>query len=414
MNKNTSWEKIFGAFWTAQAFSLFGSGLAQFALIWWITQTTGSATLLAVAAMVGLLPMVVLGPLVGVLVDRWNRKAILMISDSVSALGALLLALLFLSGQIQVWHVFLIIFVRAIAGAFQFPAVQSSTSLMVPEEQLARVAGLNQALQGITNIATPPLGALLMGLIPLGWIMSIDVITAMIAVGLLGLFHIPRPPARPKAILAQPSILSDLRAGFRYIFNWPGLLGILLISTLLNLMLAPAFSLVPILVTRHFGGEALQLGWMSAAFGLGTVSGGLILGAWGGFKRRIYTILLGVTGLGLGALMVGLAPSYAFGIGLTGMFVMGVMNPIANGPFFAILQVVVPPQMQGRVFTTMLSITMGISPLGLAVAGPLSDLLGVQLWYLFAAAICLVLTVVVLNSQPILHLENAGSTHRLP
>jgi DHA3 family macrolide efflux protein-like MFS transporter len=146
---------------------------------------------------------------------------------------------------------------------------------------------------------------------------------------------------------------------------------------------------------------------MSSVFGLGTVIGGLLLGAWGGFNRRIYTIILGLVGLGLGALMVGLAPSYAFGIGLTGMLVMGLMNPIANGPFFAILQSVVPPQMQGRVFTTMLSITMGVSPLGLAVAGPLSDLLGVQLWYLVAAVICLVLTVVVMNSRSILHLEQA-------
>ena len=164
-------------------------------------------------------------------------------------------------------------------------------------------------------------------------------------------------------------------------------------------MLTPAFSLVPILVTRHFGGEALQLAWMNAAFGLGTVAGGLLLGAWGGFKRRIYTIVLGLAGIGLGALLVGLAPSYAYGIGLVGMLVMGVMNPIANGPFFAILQTVVPPQMQGRVFTTVLSTAIGVSPLGLAVAGPLSDRLGVQVWYLVATGICLVMTVFVLNSR---------------
>ena len=142
--------------------------------------------------------------------------------------GALLLALLFMSGQIQVWHVFGMMFVRAVAGAFQFPAVQSSTSLMVPEDQLSRVAGLNQALQGATMIATPPLGALLLGLLPLGWIMAVDVVTAMIAVGLLGFIHIPRPPAQPAAA-AQVTVFADLRAGFRYILSWPGLLGVLLI-----------------------------------------------------------------------------------------------------------------------------------------------------------------------------------------
>jgi MFS transporter, DHA3 family, macrolide efflux protein len=321
----------------------------------------------------------------------------------------LILALLFIGGQIQVWHVFVVMFVRAVAGAFQFPAVQSSTSLMVPEEQLARVAGLNQALQGVTGIATPPLGALLLGLLPLGWIMAMDVVTAVIAVGLLSLIHIPRPPAQPTAVAERVSVFADLRAGFRYILSWPGLLGILLIATLLNLVLAPAFALVPILVTRHFDGGALQLAWMNAAFGLGTVAGGLLLGAWGGFKSRIHTTTLGLAGIGLGALLVGLAPSTAYGIGLAGMLLMGVMNPIANGPFFAILQTVVPPQMQGRVFTTMMSITMGVSPLGLAVAGPLSDLLGVQLWYLVAAAICLVMTGFALSSRPIRQLEKAGS-----
>src|SRR5215216_892999 len=193
MKSENQWKVTFFTFWSTQALSLFGSGLASYALVWWITEATGSATVLATASLAALLPVVLFGPLAGALVDRLNRKWLLIVSDAVSALLALLLVVLFWTGNIQLWHIYVINGVRAVAGAFQFPAVQSSTSLMVPKEQLARVAGLNQALQGVTMIVTPPVGALLLSLLPIHSILGIDVLSAVIAICLLFAIRIPRP-----------------------------------------------------------------------------------------------------------------------------------------------------------------------------------------------------------------------------
>ena len=155
--------KPFIILWSGQAASLFGSQLVQFALIWWLTTTTGSATILAFASLMGLLPQVLLGPFVGVLVDRWNRRMTMLLADALVAAATLGLALLFWAGSVQIWHVFVILFIRALGGAFHWPAIQSSTSLMIPKEFLTRVQGFNQMLQGGLNIASAPLGALLLG-----------------------------------------------------------------------------------------------------------------------------------------------------------------------------------------------------------------------------------------------------------
>jgi DHA3 family macrolide efflux protein-like MFS transporter len=175
--------KSFFLLWTGQAVSLFGSQLVQFALIWWLTKTTSSATVLAMASMVGFLPQVVLGPVIGVLVDRWNRRLIMLVSDSAVAAATILLGYLFWLDVVQVWHVFVILFIRALAGSFHFPSMMASTTLMVPESQLTRIQGLNQVLQGGLSIASAPLGAILLSLLPMQGVLAIDVVTALFAIG---------------------------------------------------------------------------------------------------------------------------------------------------------------------------------------------------------------------------------------
>jgi DHA3 family macrolide efflux protein-like MFS transporter len=405
METASHWKLTFFAFWLTQALSLFGSGLASFALVWWITESTGSATLLATASLAALLPGVLFGPIAGALVDRLNRKWIIIISDAVSALFALLLAVLFWTNSIQLWHIYLINSMRAVAGAFQFPAVQSSTSLMVPKEQLARVAGLNQALQGVTMIATPPLGALLLSILPIHSILGIDMLSAVVAICLLLTIAIPQPMIHHATTRVVATVWQDLRAGFSFLRRWPALLSVMCIAALLNLVLTPAFTLVPILVTQHFHGSALQLGWINAAYGFGIIGGGAVLGVWGGFKRRILTSLLGLIGLGVGSFLIGFSPKDAYGIAVAGMALVGMMNTFANGPFFAILQSIVPPEMQGRVFTVLMSVSMMIAPFGLALAGPLADRFGVQLWYILGALICGLMVTWIVLSPALMHLE---------
>ena len=403
MEKETRWKLTFFTFWATQALSLFGSSLASFGLIWWITESTGSATILATISLGSLLPGVLFGPLAGVLVDRFNRKKIIIFSDSVSAFLALILVALFWTNSIQLWHIYVINILRALAGTVQFPAMQSSTSLMVPKEELARISGLNQALQGLMMIATPPLGALLVSLLPLHSILGIDVFSAAIATLLLLAIRIPQP-AIVQTITAS-TVWQDMHAGFSFLVRWPALLSVMCIAALLNLMLTPAFTLVPILVTQHFDGSAMQLGWMNAAYGLGIIGGGTILAVWGGFKRRILTALLGVTGLGVGSFLIGISPSNAFGMALIGMVTVGIMNAFANGPFFVILQTIVPSEIQGRVFTTLMSVSMGMAPVGLAIAGPLADWFGVQLWFVLGALVCGLMAIWIILSPALLNLE---------
>src|SRR5512137_1696216 len=192
-NLPLNWKKPFFIVWTGQIFSLLGSGLVQFALVWWLTKTTGSPVVLASATLAAILPGVFLGPFAGALVDRWNRRLVMIVADTAIAVVTIFLALLFWMGVIQPWHVFVVLFLRSLGGVFHYNAMSASTSLMVPEKHLARVAGLNQTLQGVLNIATPPLGALLLELLEMYYVVAVDVVTAAIAVTTLLFVAIPQP-----------------------------------------------------------------------------------------------------------------------------------------------------------------------------------------------------------------------------
>ena len=261
------WTIPFFTIWAGQQISLVGSSLAQFALVWWVTETTGSATVLATATIVALLPNIVLGPFVGALVDRWNRRVVMIVADGFVALVAAWLAYLFWANAMQIWHVYIIMLARAIGSRFHRSAMLASTSLMVPKERLPRVSGLSQTVLGALDIISPPLGALLLDLLPLHSIMAIDMVTAAFAIAPLFLVSIPQP--KRSVPIAEtggnsPSLWADTRVGLRYIWGWPGLLALCIMAMLLNLLAGPAFFLTPVLVTKHFGGGVLQLGWANS------------------------------------------------------------------------------------------------------------------------------------------------------
>ncbi|MEZ4643430.1 MAG: MFS transporter [Chloroflexota bacterium] len=397
MNQTKSSLKPFFVIWSGQSVSLLGSQLVQFALIWWLTQTTGSATVLAMASLVGLVPQVVLGPFVGVLVDRWSRRYTMLLADSSVALATLVLAYLYWIDVAQIWHIFVILFIRALAGSFHWPAMQSSTSLMVPEEHLTRIQGLNQTMQGGLNIASAPLGALLLGIMPIQGILAIDVVTAVFAIVPLFFVPIPQPSKRAKdgdTAVPQTSFGTELREGLRYAWSWPGMMLIMGMATLINLVLTPAFTLLPLLITNHFGGSAIQLGGIEATFGVGIVVGGLLLGTWGGFKRRILTTLTGLIGMGIATVLIGLAPANLFVVAIVGAFGVGAMQAIVNGPIQAIFQAAVEPEMQGRMFTLIGSLAAAMSPFGLIIAGPVADALGVRTWYIVGGCVTLLMGIV--------------------
>lgn len=409
INDRKPWKVHFFTIWSGQAISLVGSQLVQFALIWYLTVETGSATVLALASMAGMLPQVLLGPFAGTLVDRWNRRVVMLVADSLIALATVLLAVLFAIDIVAVWHIYLLMFLRSLGGSFHFNAMSASTSLMVPVEHLTRIQGINQMLNGGLNVISAPLGALLLTLLPIQSILLVDVGSALFAIIPLLFIPIPQPERSGEPLdpgVKRETVWQDFKVGLRYVIGWPGLLIIGFMAVLINFVLAPAFSLLPLLVKDYFGGGAIQLGWVESAFGIGVITGGGILGAWGGFKRRILTTFLGLIGIGIGAFMLGLAPSSLLILAIAGSLVIGLMMPMVNGPIFAVMQSTVEPDIQARVMSLLGSVSAGAAPIGLAIAGPVSDLVGIQIWFVISGVICIVLALSGLAIPAVMNIES--------
>ncbi len=409
---NKPWKAPFFTIWSGQALSLLGSQLVQFALIWHLTIQTGSATVLATASLVGLLPHVLLGPLVGTLVDRWNRRVIMVVSDSVIALATVLLAVLFALNSVEIWHIYVLMFIRSLAGGFHGNSMTASTSLMVPTEHLTRIQGVNQMLNGGLNIVAAPLGALLIELLPMQGILAIDVVTALVAITPLFFFAVPQPERIEKGQATEgkkTSVWQDFVSGFRYMLSWPGLLMIAMMAVVINFLLTPAFSLLPLLVSDYFNGGAIQLGWVNSAFGVGIILGGLLLGVWGGFKRKMVTSMFGLVGMGIGTLLMSQVPPTGIYFAVVAALIVGIMQPITNGPIFAVMQSTVAPDMQARVFSLLSSMASGMSPIGLIIAGPISDKMGIQTWFLLGGSICILMAIAGLFIPAVMNIEEHRS-----
>ncbi len=402
------WAPRFFTIWVGQAFSLVGSALVQFALVWWMTSQTGSATVLATATLFALLPQVLLGPFAGALVDRWNRRWIMILADGGIALATGVLIFLFATERIQVWHIYAAMLVRSLGGAFHSPAMTASTSLMVPKDFLTRLAGFNQTLSGLISIFAPPLGALLLSLLPIQGVLAVDIATAALAILPLFFFAIPNPPrqeAQANGSAQKTTYWQDLAQGFRYVVKWPGLLALILMAMLLNFLLVPASSFQPLIVTKIFNKGVVELGWAETVFGVGMIAGGLLLGAWGGFKRKIVTSLTGILGISLGVILIGIAPANMFFMMLAANFILGIAQVLANGPLGAIFQSTIEHDMQGRVFSLINAGATAMMPLSLMVAGPVSDWLGLRVWYLVGGVLCILVTLVGFFTPAILTVE---------
>jgi DHA3 family macrolide efflux protein-like MFS transporter len=285
---------------------------------------------------------------------------------------------------------------------------------MVPVEHLTRVQGLNQMLNGGLNIISAPLGAILYEVLPLSWILMLDVFSALFAILPLFFLDIPQPDRQVSEELSgeKPSFGAELKAGFQYVWNWKGLLIVLLMASFINFLLNPAFSLLPLLVSDHFGKGALELGYLNSTFGVAVIAGGLLLGVWGGFKRQILTSMTGLTFMGIGVIMLGLLPADAYAWAFLAFAVIGTAMPVTNGSLSGIVQAKVAPDMQGRVFTLLGAAAGGMSPLGLLIAGPVSDLVGIQTWFIVGGISCMLMALAGVAIPAVLNLEDHDDGRR--
>jgi MFS transporter, DHA3 family, macrolide efflux protein len=396
--------KKFFVIWASQAFSQFGSAVVGFALAWYLARETGSATILSMAMLANIIPRVVIGPFVGPLVDRWDRKQIMIYSDLFTALLTLILAVLFYTHMEQVWTIYVILFGRSAGGVFQNLASSAAIPMIVERKDLVRANGLNATLMGSINLIAPLAGAFLMEALEMPWVLSVDIITAVIAVAALVPLAIPH--LEQAATVVRGHYFEELKQGFRYIASWRGLFLIIILFAILNFAAAPVNALFPLFVQQYFDGDVLKMGWLVAAFSAGMVAGGLILGAWGGFKRRILATLLGIMIQGAALIAFGFTSSAVFFLAMALRVIAGLSGAVLNANIGAIVQAAAGKDMQGRVFAALGSIGAAMTPLGLLIAGPLADAIGLRVLWWVTGAILVGLTALTFFSRDLMNIEN--------
>ena len=362
----------FTIIWFGQLISLTGTNMTRFALTIWAYQMTGSATALALVAFFSFGPLVLLSPVAGALVDRWNRKLVVMFSDLGAGIATMTLLTLYLTDSLQIWHLYAMGAVAGTFEAFQFPAFSAAMTMMLRKDQYGRANGMLSTAESAAHIAAPILGGLLLTLIGIGGIMLIDIATVLFAISMVLLAHIPQPATTDVGQQARSSLWRESVFGFQYIWARPSLLGMQMMFFLANLVAGyTTVLLAPMLLARTDSNE-LALGTVQSALGVGGLVGGLVMSAWGGPKDRVHGVLLGMIGsFLLGSLVVGISGTvlwWSIGAFCTGFFI-----PILNGSNQAIWQSKVPPDVQGRVFATRRLIAQLTLPIAMLSAGPLAD-----------------------------------------
>jgi DHA3 family macrolide efflux protein-like MFS transporter len=372
--KREQWKGMgsFTAIWSGQLLSLLGTGMTQFAMTIWAWQKTGQATALALAGVCAFAPVVLVSPLAGAIVDRTSRKLLMILSDLAAGLGTLTILLLYLAGALEIWHLYAVLVFIGTFGAFQFPAYSSTISVLVDKSQYARASGMMSLAGSISGVFSPVAAGILLGPIGIAGILGVDLATMATAIVILLLAKIPQPARSAEGAKARSSLFREAGFGFRYIAERRGLLGLLCMFFLFNVMSGFGFTVLAPMVLARTGDNAMLLGSVQSAAGIGGVVGGVLLSLWGGPKRRVHGVLIGCALGGLVGL-VGVGVGRSLPVWAGAMFAMAMIFPTVNASSQTIWQSKVPPDLQGRVFSVRLMLAQVGTPLAMLLAGPLAD-----------------------------------------
>jgi MFS family permease len=360
--------------WLGQLVSMLGTGMTSFALSFYLFEKTGQATALTIAIFAFVAPSILLSPLAGALVDRSNRKLVVIITDLAAGIVTIAwLLIVWRNGNLELWQVYLGNAITGAFNAFQFPAFSAAVTLMIPKEQYGRAAGMLDFAGAASNILAPAFAGALLGPLGLAGVMAIDVATFLLAIAAVLVVHMPQPVGEPRAEgEKQASLWQDSLFGFRYILARPSLLGLQFAFTAINFISAFGGVIAIPLILARTGNNAGTLATVQSVAAFGGVLGGLLMSAWGGPKRRVRGVLWGMTAESLlGPIVLGVArglPGWIFGSFMSQAFI-----PIINGSNQAIWQSKVPPAVQGRVFATRRMIAQFSFPIAVLFAGPLAD-----------------------------------------
>lgn len=385
LDMNKDWKKNIILFLASQTISLFGSSLVQYAIMWHITLTTQSGVMMTIAIICGFLPTLFLSPFAGVWADRYNRKTLIMLSDTLIALSTLILAIFFLMGYGSLWLLFVTSAIRALGAAIQIPAIGAFLPQIVPEDKLTKVNATNGSIQAMVMLVSPMLSGALLTMTTIETIFFIDVVTAAIAVSVLFLFlHVP---VHAKAQAKQTtSYFGDMYEGFTYIKNHAYIKRFFLFCAFFFFLVAPVAFLTPLQVTRSFGNDVWRLTAIEITFSIGMMVGGAIMASWGGFKNRIHSMTLSMLVTGACTFALGVIP--IFWIYLIIMGLVGITMPLFNTPSTVLIQEKVEADFLGRIFGVFGMIASSMMPLGMLLFGPIADIIKIE-WLLMGTGLLL-------------------------
>ncbi|MEV0612316.1 MFS transporter [Nonomuraea sp. NPDC050404] len=390
----TRWRRNVALFLTGQTVSLFGSMIAQYAVMWWVTLETRSGLAVALYAVAAFLPQGLVSIFGGVLADRMNRRVLVMIADGAIAAATLALALLMANGVDDLWIVLLAVAVRSLGAGVQTPAVQAMIPQIAPAEQLMRVNGMFQTIQSAMALLAPAAAGAIFAAFGLAPVFFLDVITAVIGIGLLALVAVP---TLERAAEARLSYRQDLAEGMRYVRSHPIVRWLLIVYAVIFLLtVAPSF-VTPLMVARTFGTEEWMLAALEIAFSLGMLLGGVLMSTVLARRSPIGMILVAVYGFGLATVALGLSGNLWIFYGF--MFVFGLLVPPFSTPFMTLIQETVDPAMHGRVFSYVGIVMALATPVGMAVFGPLADVVSVQV-LLITAGVTAIAVIAVATRLP--------------
>ncbi|MCK9251766.1 MAG: MFS transporter [Clostridiales bacterium] len=401
-----TWQLKFSLILGGQAFSLIGSGLVQFSIIWWLTRETDSTVILSLATITGLVPVILLSPLAGVVADRINRRLVMIMADAFVALVTLVMAVLMILGYQPIWLIFVLLFLRAAGSAFHQPAFEAAIPLIAPEIHLVRTAAVTQILRSAISFLAPLMGALLIEWLPLAQILLIDVVSAGIAILLLLPSRIPSVSQSDRPGHPLAGYMQDMKIGIQYVLRWKGLLALILVFGLSNFLLAPVLSMMPLIITRHFNGGAREYGLFEMALAIGVIAGSLSLSIWGGFKRKIVSINIAQIICGLGLAGIALVASDRFWVVLVLIAICGLCSAYINSPATAIMQAKVDKEMQGRVMSIVTVVCMVSMPISLAIAGPLANVIGLMPIVYIPGLISTLIGIACFMIKPLMRIED--------
>ncbi|HBT86764.1 MAG TPA: MFS transporter [Porphyromonadaceae bacterium] len=372
---NNNWKRTFAIIWSGQFFSILTSSLVNFAIIIWLSLQTGSAEILAYAAIAGMLPQILIGPFTGALIDRWNRKRIMMLADTFIALCTFILAFLFWFDIAELWHIFALLALRSIGSSFHSPAMQASVPLLAPTEQLTRIAGINQIISSVSQIAGPALGAMMIAIWDIEYVLIFDVAGALIAVTSLFFVYIPDPE---KTENSERHIFKEMKEGAMVVLRNKGLSLVFLYSIIILFFIIPISVLFPLMTIDYFNGTGFQAGIIEAIWSVGALAGGAVMGAKVYKVNRVGLINWSYILLGAAFMASGmLSPNgFVWFAVLTG--ISGIAGAVYNSAFTGLVQTKIEPAALGRVFSTFYAIALIPAMLGLIGIGFIADNIGLK------------------------------------